>query len=325
MIDYSIFSKKPLTPSLLKEEGEWDIFISGFTQATRVQQVFSSVKATKKWWLLLPQYEIHPNQAPISADTYQSDDYEEDAYITAFLAGQSLVGKNICVDITGMLRPHLMFLMRFLADSGLDTIDVLYSEPDYYKKKEKTSFAGEAVVEVRSVRGFEGSPNPTGDELLIVGAGYDAHLLSSICLSKEHAKKILLIGFPSLKPEMYQESLLRISEARESLGVEPDEPGTTYFAPANDPFETALALQRIVERERTAHDENLNIYLCPLATKAQALGFYLFYECELLNSSASIYFPFTRTHSSDTTEGISRVWCYKIEFDTLRTWRKAQV
>lgn len=324
MIDYSIFSKKSLPLSSLEKEGKWDLFLSGFNHTSRVQQVFKTVDAKNKLWLIQPQYEIPSELLPSSDETFVSDSVDEDTFITELFQDINPQEKSICVDITGLLRPHILFMMRYLANIGIEYLDILYSEPNYYKKKENTAFAGEAVIDVRSVRGFEGSPNPTGSELLIIGAGYDAHLVSALCLNKEDAKKILLIGFPPIKPEMYQESLLQISQSTESLGIEPNELGSSYFVPANNPFETALALQKIVVKEREKLGEDLNIYLCPLATKTQTLGFYLFYECELLDSSASVYFPFSRNHSPDTTEGISKVWRYRIEFNTLRTWRESR-
>ena len=48
------------------------------------------------------------------------------------------------------------------------------------------------------------------------------------------------------------------------------------FAPANDPFVTAQELKLFIEK-LNGRKEITNIYLSPLSTKAQALGFALYF------------------------------------------------
>jgi hypothetical protein len=116
-----------------------------------------------------------------------------------------------------------------------------------------------------------------------------------------------------------------MSEASESLGIDLDDAGCAYFVPANDPFETATIMQQIIRSEKEKSGTKLNIYLCPLATKAQTLAFFVFYECELRGETASILFPFTSTHNPYTSEGLSRVWRYKIEFESFRRCRTGKI
>lgn len=318
MLDYSIFRKSFVSLEDVAGLGPWDTFISAFTLSDRVRQVYSRVRAERKHWLVFPDYAIPAVLTP-REEAYEAADRDEDVYIGDFLRRSPVSGSRVCVDTTGFLRPHLLFLLRELISlPQLEVVDFLYSEPGYYIKKEQTVFAGEAVDNVRPVRGFEGSKNPGAEEVLIIGAGYDPHLISIACLRKPSAKKILLVGFPPLRPEMYQESVLQINCAAEETRVDLKAEDAMHFVPAHDPFVTAEVLHRIVADVRASRGKDVNIYLCPLATKAQALGFGIFFECELARSSASILFPFSSSYSPETSKGIGRVWRFEVETKAIR-------
>ena len=83
------------------------------------------------------------------------------------------------------------------------------------------------------------------------------------------------------------------------------------FAPANDPFVTAAVLHETVTEHRRRGAKN--IYLCPLASRPQALGFALYYLYEARDEPVSIIYPFATRYARETTTGISRIWKYHIE------------
>ena len=56
-----------------------------------------------------------------------------------------------------------------------------------------------------------------------------------------------------------------------------------------------------------------NLYLAPLATKPQALGFALFYIKELEGMPASIILPINKSYARETGSGVGNVWRYKIQ------------
>jgi hypothetical protein len=145
--------------------------------------------------------------------------------------------------------------------------------------------------------------------LLTIGAGYEDKLIKEVADDKEMARKIVLLGFPSLSADMYQQNALRAQLASDALG---DIGSTRNFAPANDPFVTATVLSTIRSREDSV-SRITNLYLSPVATKAQALGFVLFYLSECQNQSVSIIFPFNSRYARDSSEGTSTVWLYTIE------------
>jgi hypothetical protein len=146
--------------------------------------------------------------------------------------------------------------------------------------------------------------------LLIIGAGYETHLIAEVAEDKDRAKKLVLLGLPSLSADMYQQNAWRTRLAADAIG---ESTGGKYFAPANDPFVTATVLSEIIFRQRRIEPVT-NLYLSPLATKAQALGFVLYYMGECEGQNSSIIFPFSSQYSPETAEGISRIWRYRLEF-----------
>ena len=87
---------------------------------------------------------------------------------------------------------------------------------------------------------------------------------------------------------------------------------SSVFAPAYDPFVTASVLHR-TNLGIHAKQGISNLYLSPLATKAQVLGFAIYYLHECVGAPVSIVFPFSRTYARETTRGLTRVWKYTVE------------
>jgi hypothetical protein len=313
MDDYTISYKTKLSPSGPWSE-KWDLFVSAYNDSDRVKKVFDLADAPEKHWLIHPEYAYAPNAYPTSGKVFAPGPGDEAEFLHFYFSqvGSSLAGAKICVDCTGMMRPHLMLLLSFMVAHGVNRFDVLYSEPGQYAKAEKTSFSG-APKEVRSVLGFEGvHTTDTSKDLLIIGSGYDHQLIRGVAEYKKSARKVQLLGLPSLRPDMYQENVLRAHNAEEALGQGGVSGQRDFFAPANDPFVVASVLQGIVKAAKTKA-QLTNLYLCPTATKPQALGFALFYVTECQGKAVSMIFPFANSYNPETTKGLSRVWKYTLE------------
>jgi len=202
--------------------------------------------------------------------------------------------------------------MKRLMEQGIRRFDALYSEPVAYADREETRFSDEVVEQVRQVAGFEGNHSTdVSRDVLIIGSGYDHELIARVAESKDQARKIQIFGLPSLRADMYQENVLRAHRAEEAVGGLGESYGT-YFAPANDPFVTASVLQQIVDELR-AHNNLGNLYLSPLATKPQVLGFSLYYLTECRNAAASMIFPYSPSYNRETSKGVARIWKYTVE------------
>ena len=197
----------------------------------------------------------------------------------------------------------MFFLLRWLRHHKINKFDIIYTEPGRYEKKENTKFSDEIVSEVRQIYGYRGNhSSDTSRDVLIVGSGYDDELISHVADFKSNSEKYQMIGFPSLRADMYQENMLNAHRASEAMSSGDRKSRNVIFAPANDPFVTATVLSStIYNLKQNASISNL--YLSPLATKPQALGFALYYLQECLNSSTSIIYPFSVRHSRETSKG----------------------
>jgi hypothetical protein len=307
MRDYTVFYRNRLATVGELNAYQWDRLISACDGSERVHAVFSAVHASEKHWLNFPEYGLATNDIPAGCHTAPGND-EADA-ISSYFAGKPLIqGSRICVDITGFLRPHLVFLVRYLAQHGVRKFDAIYAEPSHYAQKVETVFAHENILSVRQVAGCEGLHSISfAADALIMAVGYEHHLVTRVAEQKAHARKLRVLGFPSLQADMYQESIVRQSRAAEAVG----EAVETMYAPAYDPFVLATAIS---ERVATLEAGGLtNLYLSPLSTKPHALGFALFYVYERLRTATSIIYPFAESHAQQTSRGLARIWRYEVE------------
>ena len=317
MIDYDLLYKDELPVGEWPPEVRWDMFISGYTAAERVRYVYDKALAGSKHWLVFPEYGFSKEECP--SGSFAADTRDEAEYVREFWdrCVGSANGMKLCVDITGFIRPYLIFLVRWLAEHGVQCFDAVYTEPVIYSKREQTRFSDEVVVSVRQIAGFEGTHNPdTANDYLIIGAGYDHQLVAQVAENKESAKKLQIFGLPSLRADMYQENVLRAHRAEEAVGRRTADESSSYFAPANDPFVTASTLREIVGRLNSRRPIT-NLYLSPLSTKPQVLGFALYYLTEHRNDATSVIFPFCESYDQGTSTGVSRIWKYTVELPAV--------
>lgn len=314
-MDYSFYYREDLTAEA--EIHGFDLFLSAYNSSERLTTVFDSVRSENKFWLIFPEYEFLPEELPDNGVIIQIEGENEAVQglqIYKALNLESFRSSKICIDATGFMRPQLIFLLNYLKVMGFKKIDFLYSEPATYSDKEKTKFSFGAVTETRVVIGYGGTSEPNdGEELLIIASGYDSTLIQKTAQFLESADIVHLLGFPSLKADMYQENILRTLKAPDSLTA--DTIFKPIYAPAADPFETASTLKKYID-ENDCLTKYKKIYIAPLSTKAQALGIALLYinEFQSLNSKISIVYPFTDRYSKETSKGISKLWKYTVEF-----------
>lgn len=296
----------------------YDLFLSAFNLGERTVELYAHVNATEKIWLIHEEYGLSGAELP-NAQMFELAGADEAIYCKALIDGLLANGKldvsrtRLCIDITGILRPHLMFITLYLKRLGLRVLDMIYAEPRHYALKEKTPFSTGSILEVRPVRGFEGASSMRGGEdFLVIGMGYDDRLLAAVAENKDKAEKHQVFGLPSLRADMYQESVLRSRRAADELGDPNFSETHRSFAPANDPFGTASVLSEIIE-QRLARHRSTSFMLCPLGTKAQALGFALYHMLEGDLLGARIVFPFSEGYSAKTGTGLARAWLYRVE------------
>ena len=313
MVDYSLFYRRTIRTERISDELPYfDVFISAYNSSQRVGKVFGEVRAGKKIWLIHPEYCYLPLDYPDERPKVCPDNRSEIAQVNALLEEVGdLSGKSICIDTTGFMRHVLVFFTAKLAMMGVREFTALYSEPMYYSKQEDTSFSTATTGVPRPVSGMYG--NRGGQDHLVLNVGYDHKLIGEVTDSKEGAIIYPVFSFPSLSPDMYQQSALRASDgggsALDSAWI-----NNRSFAPANDPFSTAAIVSQIVNSiDRLVDDAN--IYISPLATKIQALGFSLYWLYEgRERKGVTMLLPECITYSRETSTGLKRLWAFTVEF-----------
>ncbi|MCQ9635063.1 hypothetical protein MP477_08870 [Chryseobacterium sp. WG23] len=312
---YEIISDKIDNDHLLTN---YDILISAYNSSTRVNFVMENITALEKHIFILSEYNFSQDEVDHLNGKYQIFDIKETdeadvlgQYFLEFILPNK--GKKIIFDLTGFLRPHIVYFLRLCKQFDVLKIDFLYSEPNNYKKKENTQFSMDFQY-VRDIKGCSGSHNhDTSNDFLIIGSGYDYSLVMNIAKEKKQTKKVQILGFPSLQADMFQQNILKAYQTEEEIypSIELDSK-EIILAPANDPFITASLLSKFIKK---SNSDNLitNLYLCPLSTKAQTLGIALFFVSECINSNVSVIFPFCNGYEKETSEGISRFWIYSVE------------
>lgn len=309
-MDYTIYYKKNYQKTS-DIETEYDLFFSGFDKCERTKLVYEEVKANEKIWLVFPHYSDISIEEYKDLNYYFNSNFDEDLFFEGFIEKYAIDDtKKICIDITGFIRPHLVYFLKLLYIKGnIKKMDFLYSEPNQYENSENTTFTRDIVSEVADIRGCSAefsNPN-TENDILIVTSGYDDKLIQKV--TQEYVKiknKFFLIGFPSIQLDMYQESILKL----EKILIENDDIfQKVEYAPAIDPFVTAQMIQDIIEKQSKLG----NIYLCPISTKPHTLGIALYYLTNYKDKPISIVFPYSKKYSTKTARGMKRVWKYTIE------------
>ncbi|MBN8807021.1 MAG: hypothetical protein J0I47_02100 [Sphingomonas sp.] len=297
---------------LERAQRDWDLVISAYNESARVQKVFEKLTARRNAWWVIPEYGYRPDEISHLSNAHLLDAGTEAEVV---IQGMEACGydpetdRRLCVDITGLMRPQILYLMAWLRSKGVREYDLLYTEPEQYARKADTRFSMGEDVQVRSVSGYIGAhDNDMSGDILILGVGYDHHLISHVLRVKESARPVQLHSFPSLSADMYHESLLRLDRI---WSERPRAAGDDFYTSANDPYVVAGSLLDALgglngQRKLT------NLYLAPLATKPQAVGFGLFYLRNLVGDAASIIFPNCSSYHRETTKGVGRSWIYPI-------------
>lgn len=314
--DYSIFRRTRLAHSDIGNF-EYDHLVSAFNDSKRVGQVFNLVAAKKKTWLLHHEYGYSETERPNETCwSPQDEDGIVDA-IERLLDDLDISSSHsLVVDITGMMRPYIAVLPVVLKRAGFKKVTILYSDPVSYVSGHNTTFARGPVSKVETIPLFGGQHETSyqAKECLIIGAGYDHQLVAKVAESRRNAAHYVMVGMPGLQPHMYQESVYRVAQAKESINGFSSR--RLLHAPANNPFMTAQVLSAHLAslKGQGAAD---NIYLAPVGSKSQVLGFAWYFLCEAQNSSTSMVFPYSVSYSRETSVGLGAVHSYDLELDLI--------
>lgn len=289
---------------------QYDVFISVYDGCERTKYVFNKVKASNKHWLVIPQYNQSDDEKPATF-LYSSGTIESDYILEVIKSIEIDTDKKICIDSTGFIIPHLLFLIQHLKRKGVKSFDILYSEPQKYEDAESTEFT-KRVNHTRPIDGYSTvARDVDGEDTLIVFVGFNDEMVTNVAREKSLARhKYLFTGFPSLQADMYQQNLIQLNKSIETIGQK----HVHYCkAPAYDPFVAAQKLQEIVNKRLKKSNPVNFIHIAPLSTKPMAIAAALVYFNNP-DAPIDIIYPPAEEYKSHYSLGIKRTWRYTIEF-----------
>ena len=289
---------------------QYDVLLTAYDGCERTAVPYEKVNANRKYWFVFPQYNQDASERPQQA--LYSDSLSESSFVLETMDNVDICPDcKLCIDATGFLIPHLLFLIQYIKRRGIKHFDVIYSEPAKYEKGEDTTFT-RRENQAKPIEGYSIiSDQINGSEILIVFAGYNSNLVNIVAKDKSKAKyKHFFTGFPSLQADMYQQNLIQLAGSRSIIG----ETNVNYDkAPAYDPFIAACKVQEIIDQHIHQDSSVSAIHLAPLSTKPMAVACALVY----LNNDAlpiDIIYPTSDIYVSGHALGINRTWRYEIEF-----------
>jgi len=320
-VDYSLFRRRVCAPDDLAGL-KFDVLISAYNESERVNKLWTSVQADVRIWINHEEYGFDDNELPSAHHIHSGLVGEGEIQFWSDLFSSSVLSEvsrdvRLAIDITGLMRPHVLALPLALALHRFSNACALYSDPSGYSGGSGAVFSKGPVLRVSAVNGFEGIHDTSTEnrDVLILGAGYDDELITAVAESKRAAEQIVLVGLPSLQPHMYQESLLRLHRASESINNYSRR--DHIYAPASDPFTTAGVISEHITHLRSINSD-LNVYLSPVGPKTQVLGISWYYLCEAVNTSTSVIFPYAESYERETSKGIGRTRIFDLEIDLFR-------
>lgn len=289
---------------------QYDVFISVYDGCERTKDVFNKVKASNKHWLVIPQYNQSDDEKP-ARFLYSSSTIESDYILEVIKSVEIDTDKKVCIDSTGFIIPHLLFLIQYLKRKGVISFDILYSEPQRYEDAESTEFT-KRVNHTRPIDGYSTvARDVDGEDTLIIFVGFNDEMVTNVARDKSLAKhKYLFTGFPSLQADMYQQNLIQLTKSIETIGQK----HVHYCkAPAYDPFVAAQKLQEIINKRLEKSNPVNFIHIAPLSTKPMAIAAALVYFNNH-DAPIDIIYPPAEEYKSHHSLGIKRTWRYIIEF-----------
>lgn len=319
---YTYFYKDRFNLDSLQKMETYDCLISFYAPVDRVVKPLEKIKYNE---LVLIKKKDDSIQS-LYPDAHFIDVSFDDIDVSSFfveiqkLVENKLNGKKVCVDATGFVVPYLLCMLRVFYEKKVWEFDVIYSEPLKYKGSETTEFTDQFydVQQVFGMAGTHTSKNTATSQkdLLIIATGYDHSRIIDVANKKKQSKKVLLFGFPSLSPSMFQENIIRAKKAEPGLGEDCfKDMDANIYSPANDPFATAQAIKEYLDLNAKNYE---SIYFAPLSSKPQTLGIALYYIYEKgWTKKMSVLYPMCKNYIADCTEGIANIWRYKFEFSWL--------
>jgi hypothetical protein len=206
----------------------------------------------------------------------------------------------VVLDISTFTKRHLLMLLQWLDDSGLwPNLYIVYSEPEEYLVTPfiPLSFG---ISRVEEVPGFTAAPDTSRPLHVVLFLGYEGDRTLATYEILQPMKTTLVVPDPPFQEEWRGRTETLNQELISVLGA-----AAIRSAHSLDPEDTYLLLANVLggidERGFYAR------VICPLGTKPQAVGAYL-YSRVAIDPPALIYTGPLRHNHSYFSRGLGKTW-----------------
>ena len=208
----------------------------------------------------------------------------------------------IVVDVSALTKRHFLLLLRWLDDHDCwERLWIVYSEPEKYEIEGYLPLSF-GISSVAPLPGFTASPNPSRPLHAVMFLGYEGDRAFATYEILQPKKTTVIIPDPPFR-ETWKG---RTEEQNRNLLSAIDDRYSVERADAIDPLSSMEILQKICNDDTNSRSE-FSRTLCPLGTKPQALGAYMYLR-QCTDPPSVIYSRVLRPNRRYYSHGIGNRW-----------------
>lgn len=212
--------------------------------------------------------------------------------------------RPIVIDISVLTKRHLLMLLRWLDDRGCwDRLWIAYSEPAYYVVSDHIPLSF-GLARIHQIPGLPATPDMSRPIRLVVFLGYEGDRALAVYEHVQPMETTLVVPDPPFREmwrgrtEAFNRDLMKLVGKDRVVKMS-----------AIDPAGVAEGLRSHLggEAQRSPH---CNV-VCPLGTKPQAVGIYM-YARTCSDPPAIIYASPLRHNHGFYSSGIGKSWLLRV-------------
>jgi len=219
---------------------------------------------------------------------------------------------NVLIDATTLGVPEILVIIKWLQFTGIcSRVKIIYAEPDNYPQIELPSIYGshqfnlsKASIGYKSLPGFTKTTSMEKKSHLIALLGFERVRLGQLLQTDEGAyinEITPIFGVPGFKPSYDKHSAYQNIDSIKDK----DKSNKPLFSSANNPYDTFMLLERVIETET---DKIINV--APIGTKPMAIGAAVFILKHRKENVGLMYdYPIK---TPDRSRGVSRIHIYSV-------------
>lgn len=206
----------------------------------------------------------------------------------------------IVIDVSVLTKRHLLLLLRWLEDYDCwDRLWIVYTEPEEYEIEGHLPLSF-GVSSVQQLPGFSSSPNPSRPLHAVMFLGYEGDRAFATYELLQPKKTTVIIPDPPFKEEWSGRTESLNSNLLSAIGQY-----SLESADSLDPESSKSILIKVCGAP--SQRSEFSRALCPLGTKPQAVGTYLYLR-ECIDPPAVIYTRALRHNHNFYSRGVGSTW-----------------